>query len=112
MFELRTGLVEGKCTAPNRPRKLDAFANKRSAWPHVEASKSREQRRTIARLYADLASIGSPGIPSAKNYRNHFGIFAFSRFVRTGSVEVADRAGLGDRLNLPCTIAGSAQRCW
>jgi transposase len=58
---LRAGSVEPKFKVPNRPSKLDAFADKLSAWLQAEANKSRKQRRTITQLYADLASLGYQG---------------------------------------------------
>jgi transposase len=39
---LRSGAVEPKFKVPDRPSKLDAFADKLSGWLKVEAAKSRK----------------------------------------------------------------------
>jgi transposase len=58
---LRSGLVEPRFKTPDRPSKLDAFADKLSAWLRSEASKSRKQKRTLKQLHTDLASLGYEG---------------------------------------------------
>jgi transposase len=58
---LRSGSVEPSFQTPDRPSKLDAFADKLSGWLRAEASKSRKQKRTLKQLYADLASLGYEG---------------------------------------------------
>jgi transposase len=58
---LRSGLVEPSFKIPDRPSKLDAFADKLSAWLRSEASKSRKQKRTLKQLHTDLASLGYEG---------------------------------------------------
>ena len=46
---------------PERPSKLDPFAEKLTAWLRVEAGKSRKQKRTAKQLYADLTVLGFTG---------------------------------------------------
>ena len=58
---LRSGSVEPRFKTPDRPSKLDAFADKLSAWLRSEASKSRKQKRTLKQLHADLAALGYEG---------------------------------------------------
>jgi transposase len=58
---LRAGVVEPKFKVPDRPGKLDAFAEKLSAWLRTEAARSRKQKRTIRQLYADLITLGYDG---------------------------------------------------
>jgi transposase len=58
---LRSGSVEPSFKTPDRPSKLDAFADKLSAWLRSEASKSRKQKRTLKQLHMDLASLGYEG---------------------------------------------------
>ena len=58
---LRSGSVEPKFKVPDRPSKLDAFADKLSDWLKSEAAKSRKQKRTIKQLHADLISLGYDG---------------------------------------------------
>ena len=58
---LRSGSVEPSFKVPDRPSKLDAFADKLSGWLKSEANKSRKQKRTVKQLYADLISLGYDG---------------------------------------------------
>src|SRR5665213_1411609 len=58
---LRSGSVEPKFKVPDRPSKLDAFADKLAGWLKSEAAKSRKQKRTAKQLYADLRSLGYGG---------------------------------------------------
>jgi len=44
---LRAGVVEPAFKVPDRPSKLDPFAEKLSGWLRVEAGRSRKQRRTV-----------------------------------------------------------------
>ena len=41
---LSAGTIEPKFTVPERPSKLDAFAEKLSGWLKTEAGRSRKQR--------------------------------------------------------------------
>ena len=58
---LRSGSVEPKFQTPDRPSKLDAYADKLSHMLRQETGKSRKQKRTIKQLHADLASLGYDG---------------------------------------------------
>jgi transposase len=58
---LRSGSVEPRFKVPERPSKLDLFADKLSGWLQSEASKSRKQKRTVKQLYVDLVSLGYDG---------------------------------------------------
>ncbi len=51
---LNSGTVEPKVVVPERPSKLDPYADKLSACLKAETSKSRKQRRPLTRLHADL----------------------------------------------------------
>jgi hypothetical protein len=42
---------------PERPSKLDPFADRLSAWLKTESKKGRKQKRTIKQLHADLALV-------------------------------------------------------
>ena len=48
---LRAGTVEPKFKVPERPSKLDPYADKLSGWLRIEAGKSRKQRRTLLQLH-------------------------------------------------------------
>ena len=58
---LRADTVEPKFKVPERPSKLDPFAEKLSAWLRIEAGKSRKQRRTAKQMHADLVALGYEG---------------------------------------------------
>ena len=58
---LRSDVVEPKFKVPDRPSKLDAFADKLSAWLKIEASRPRKQKRTLKQLHADLVALGFDG---------------------------------------------------
>ena len=58
---LRAGTVEPRFKVPERPSKLDPFAEKLSGWLRVEAGRSRKQRRTVKQMHADLVSLGYDG---------------------------------------------------
>ena len=58
---LRAGTVEPKFKVPERPSKLDPFAEKLSGWLRIEAGKSRKQQRTAKQMHADLVALGFNG---------------------------------------------------
>ena len=58
---LRSGAVEPRFRVPERPSKLDVFADKLSGWLRSESGKSRKQKRTVKQLHADLVSLGYDG---------------------------------------------------
>ena len=58
---LNAGTIEPTFTVPERPSKLDPFADKLTAWLKTETGKSRKQRRTLKQLHADLVSLGFTG---------------------------------------------------
>ena len=73
---LRAGSVEPKFKVPERPSKLDPFAEKLALWLKVETGKSRKQRRTVKQMHAELIVLG---------YRGSYGRVA--AFVRTWKAE-------------------------
>ena len=58
---LRSDVIEPKFRVPDRPSKLDAYAEKLSAWLRREAGRPGKQRRTVKQLYGDLVSLGYDG---------------------------------------------------
>ena len=58
---LRADTVKPKFKLPDRPSKLDPFAEKLAGWLRQETGKSRKQKRTTKQLYADLAVLGYEG---------------------------------------------------
>ena len=55
---LRSDSEEPKFNLPDRPSKLDPYADKLSHMLRQEAGKSRKQKRTIKQLHADLVGAG------------------------------------------------------
>jgi len=58
---LRSDSVEPKFNVPDRPSKLDPYADKLSQMLRQEAGKSRKQKRTVKQLHADLTALGYDG---------------------------------------------------
>lgn len=58
---LRSGAVEPKFKVPDRPSKLDRFADKLAHWLKAEAGRSRKHKRTVKQLHADLVTLGYEG---------------------------------------------------
>jgi hypothetical protein len=53
--------MEPKFKVPDRPSKLDPFADKLAAWLRQEVGKSRKHELTTKQLYAELAAFGYHG---------------------------------------------------
>ena len=58
---LRTDSVEPHFNVPDRPSKLDPYADKLAQMLRQEAGKPRKQKRTIKQLHADLSALGYDG---------------------------------------------------
>ncbi len=58
---LRSEAVEPQFKLPDRPSKLDPFAEKLAGWLRQEAGKSRKHKRTTKQMHADLAALGFDG---------------------------------------------------
>jgi transposase len=58
---LRSDSVEPQFKVPDRPSKLDPFADRLAAWLKTEANKPRKQKRTVKQLHADLLGLGFDG---------------------------------------------------
>jgi transposase len=58
---LHAGTIEPRFANPERPSKLDPFAERLAAWMKAEAGKSRKQRRTLKQFHADLVALGFTG---------------------------------------------------
>jgi hypothetical protein len=79
--------VEPKFIIPDRPSKLDPYADKLSHMLRQEAGKSRKQKRTIKRLHADLVVLGYAG-----SYNR---VAAFARDWRAARQQEQKTAGRG-----------------
>lgn len=58
---LRSDQIEPKFQVPDRPSKLDPYADKLAGWLRREGNRPRKQRRTVKQLYGDLVSLGYDG---------------------------------------------------
>lgn len=58
---LRAGTVGPKFKVPDRPSKLDPFAEKLSGWLRIAAGKSRKQQHTAKQMHTDLVTLGYDG---------------------------------------------------
>ena len=58
---LRSDTVEPRFKVPERPSKLDPYAERLAAWLRRELGRPRKQKRTVKQLHADLVSLGYDG---------------------------------------------------
>jgi len=58
---LRSETIDPQFKVPDRPSKLDPFAEHLAAWLRREMGRSRKQKRTIKQFHADLVSLGYEG---------------------------------------------------
>jgi len=58
---LRAGTAEPQFKVPERPSRLDPFAERLALWLRREMARSRKQKRTVKQLHADLVSLGYDG---------------------------------------------------
>ena len=58
---LRAGTAEPPFKVPERPSRLDPFAERLALWLRREMARSRKQKRTVKQLHADLVSLGYNG---------------------------------------------------
>lgn len=101
---LRSGEVEPRFKAPNRPSKLDPFAEKLAVWLRIEASKSRKQRRTAKQMYADLVALG---------YHGSYGrVAAFVRAWKSDQQRDAQTSGRGTFVPLVFQAGDAFQFDW
>ncbi len=58
---MRSDAAEPPFKLPDRPSKLDPFAEKLTGWLRQEVGKSRKQKRTAKQMHTDLVSLGYDG---------------------------------------------------
>jgi transposase len=58
---LAADTVEPKFATPDRPSKLDPFAEKVAGWLKTNAGKPRKERQTLKKMHADLVTLGFTG---------------------------------------------------
>ena len=84
---LAADTIEPKFATPDRPSKLDPFAEKLAGWLKTEAGKSRKQRRTLKQMHADLVKLGFTG--------SYGRVAAFARQWRTDRQREQQTTGRG-----------------
>ena len=84
---LAANTIEPIFATPERPSKLDPFAEKLAAWLKTEAGKSRKARRTLKQLHGDLAALGFTG--------SYGRVAAFARGWRTDRQREQQTTGRG-----------------
>jgi transcriptional regulator with XRE-family HTH domain len=94
---LRGDVVEPAFKLPERPSKLDAFAEKLSALLKLEAGRPRKQRRTVKQLHADLVALGFEG--------SYGRVAAFARSWKELRQREQQAAGRGTFVPLVCQSA-------
>ena len=58
---LKAGTIEPKFATPERPSKLDPFAEKLAGWLATNSKKGRKERQTLKKMHADLMALGFTG---------------------------------------------------
>jgi transposase len=101
---LRGDVVEPAFKAPERSSKVDAFADKLSAWLKLEAGRSRKQRRTVKQLHADLVALGFDG--------SYGRVAAFARTWREHRQQEQQTAGRGAFIPLVFQAGEAFQFDW
>ena len=84
---LAANTTEPIFATPERPSKLDPFAEKLAAWLKTEAGKSRKERRSLKQLHADLVALGFTG--------SYGRVAAFARGWRTDRKREQQTTGRG-----------------
>ena len=101
---LKAGTVEPKFKVPDRPSKLDPFAEKLSGWLQIEAGKSRKQKRTARQMHADLVVLGYDG--------SYGRVAAFVRAWKAGRQRDAQTSGRGTFVPLVFAAGEAFQFDW
>lgn len=58
---LKADVIEPHFATPERPSKLDPFAEKLAGWLKTNAGKPRKERQTLTKMHADLVALGFTG---------------------------------------------------
>jgi transposase len=101
---LRAGTVEPRFKVPERPSKLDPFAERLSAWLKREMGRPRKQKRTVKQLHADLVTLG---------YGGSYGrVAAFARAWRDDYRQAQQMSGRGTYVPLAFAPGEAFQFDW
>lgn len=101
---LRSDVVEPKYRVPDRPSKLDPYAEKLAHWLKIESGKSRKQKRTIKQLHGDLLALG---------YKGSYGrVAAFARDWKASRLRDQQTTGRGTFVPLAFEAGEAFQFDW
>ena len=101
---LRAGTVEPRFKVPERPSKLDPFAERLSAWLKREMGRPRKQKRTVKQLHADLVTLGYDG--------SYGRVAAFARAWRDDYRQAQQMSGRGTYVPLAFAPGEAFQFDW
>jgi len=101
---LRAGTVEPRFKVPERPSKLDPFAERLSAWLKREMGRPRKQKRTVKQLHADLVALGYDG--------SYGRVAAFARAWRDDYRQAQQMSGRGTYVPLAFAPGEAFQFDW
>ncbi|MDQ4419133.1 IS21 family transposase [Sphingobium sp. DEHP117] len=101
---LRAGTVEPRFKVPERPSKLDPFAERLSAWLKREMGRPRKQKRTMKQLHADLVALGYDG--------SYGRVAAFARAWRDDYRQAQQMSGRGTYVPLAFAPGEAFQFDW
>ena len=101
---LRSDQIELKFQVPDRPSKLDPYAETLAAWLRRDGNRPRKQRRTAKQLYSELVSLGYEG-----SYNR---VAAFARSWKAECLRVQQTAGLGTFVPLSFAPGEAFQFDW
>ena len=101
---LRSDEVEPEFKVPDRPSKLDPYAEKLAHWLKIESGRSRKQKRTVIQLHTDLAALG---------YEGSYGrVAAFARDWKANRLREQQMSGRGTFVPLAFEAGEAFQFDW
>jgi transposase len=101
---LRSDEVEPEFRVPDRPSKLDPYAEKLVHWLKIESGRSRKQKRTVIQLHTDLAALG---------YEGSYGrVAAFARDWKANRLREQQMSGRGTFVPLAFEAGEAFQFDW
>ena len=101
---LKADVTEPHFATPERPSKLDPFAEKLAGWLKTNAGKPRKERQTLTKMHADLVALGFTG-----SYNR---VAAFAREWRADRQREQQRTGRGTFVPLAFRSGEAFQFDW
>ena len=101
---LRSDEIEPEFRVPDRPSKLDPYAEKLAHWLKIESGRSRKQKRTVIQLHTDLVALG---------YEGSYGrVAAFARDWKANRLREQQMSGRGTFVPLAFEAGEAFQFDW